>query len=65
MKDKIKKGEILNYSAQDFEQLTKAERNELKTALEKSGDTLEDFEIRLEELYPKEAYLPKAIWRKR
>jgi len=65
MKEEIKKGEIINYSAQDFEKLTKAEKDILKANLEKNNDTLDNFEARLKELYPKEVTLPKANWRKR
>lgn len=50
--------EIKNYSAQEYSKLTKKDKDELETELKKGDDTLEAFEARIKEMFPKKVILP-------
>ena len=56
---------IPNYSAQDYKKLKKKDKDKLVKDLEKEDRNLEDYEVEIKTMWPKEVHLHKAHWGKR
>ena len=56
---------IPNYSAQDYKKLKKKDKDKLVKDLKEEGRNLEDYEVEIKTLWPREVRLPPAKWGKR
>ena len=56
---------IPNYNAYDYKHLKTKDKLKLIKDLDKEERTLEDYEIEIKTMWPREVRLPKAHWGKR